>query len=104
MLGYNKRKSIQEALYVVKDPIETTHEYDYIGINFYSHAYFMQRIASMKALTGNLQKALVGVTCWEPKSHLFNALVLPTLTYGAQNPVYATPILHAGVIVLNGLL
>ncbi len=62
--GYNKRKSIHEALYVDKDPIETTHGYNYIGINFYSHAHFKQKIASMKAFTGTIQnEAVVGVMC-----------------------------------------
>ena len=32
---------------------------------------------------GTLRKeAVVGVTCWELKSHLFKASVLPTFTYG----------------------
>ena len=30
------------------------------------------------------KEAVVGVTCWELKSHLFNALVLPTFTYGTK--------------------
>ena len=36
----NKRKSNQEAFYLDKDQIEITHEYKYIGIEFYSHGYF----------------------------------------------------------------
>ena len=39
----------------------------------------------MKALMGTLRKeAIVGVTCWELKSHLFKALVLPTFIYGIE--------------------
>ena len=39
----------------------------------------------MKALMGTLGKEVVGaVTCWELKSHLFEALVFPTFTYGIE--------------------
>ena len=39
----------------------------------------------MKALMGTLRKeAIVSVTCWELKSHLLMALVLPTFTYGTK--------------------
>jgi hypothetical protein len=39
----------------------------------------------MKALMSTLQKeAVVGDTCWELKSHIFNALVLRTFTYGTE--------------------
>ena len=39
----------------------------------------------MKALIGTLRKeTIVGVTCWELRSHLFKALVLPTFTYGPK--------------------
>ena len=39
----------------------------------------------MKALMGTSRKeAIVGITCWEPKSHLFKALVLPTFTYDIE--------------------
>ena len=35
---------------------------------------------------GTLRKeAVVGVTCWELKSHLIKALVLPTFKYGTEN-------------------
>ena len=45
-----------------------------------------QRIASMKILMATLRKeVVVGVTCWELKSHLFKSLVLPTFTYGSEN-------------------
>ena len=90
IFGRNKRKLNQEAFYLDKDQIEITHEYKYLGIDFYSHGYFepsskRRRIASMKALMGTLRKeAIVGVTCWELKSHLFKALVLPTFTYGTE--------------------
>ena len=44
-----------------------------------------RRITSMKALMSASRKKIgVGVTCWELKSHLFKALVLPTFTYGIQ--------------------
>jgi hypothetical protein len=39
----------------------------------------------MKTLMGTLRKeAIVKVTCWELKSHLFKGLVLPTFTYGTE--------------------
>ena len=39
----------------------------------------------MKALIGTIRKeAVVKVTCWEPKSHLFKATVLPTFTHGIE--------------------
>ena len=39
----------------------------------------------MKALMGTLRnETIFGVTCWELKSHLFKALVLPTFTYGTE--------------------
>lgn len=38
-----------------------------------------------EALMGTLRKeAIVGVTCWERISHLFEALVLPIFTYGIE--------------------
>ena len=37
----------------------------------------------MITMVGTLRKdTIVGVTCWEFKSHLFKTLVLPTFTYG----------------------
>ena len=43
------------------------------------------RIACTKALMGAVRKeVVVGVTCWELKSHLFKALVLPTFTYDIE--------------------
>ena len=39
----------------------------------------------MRVLMGTLSKeAIDGVTCWELKSHLFKALMLPTFTYGIE--------------------
>ena len=39
----------------------------------------------MITLMGTLRKeVVVGVTCWELKSHLFKGLVLPTFTYGTK--------------------
>ena len=64
------------------------HEYKYLGIDCYSHDYFepsikRRRTASMKVLMDTLRKeAVIGVTCWELKFHLFKALVLPTFIYG----------------------
>ena len=50
-----------------------------------SHLVKGEEFAIMKALMGTLRKRLVvGVTCWEFKSHLFKALVLPTFTYGIE--------------------
>jgi hypothetical protein len=45
----------------------------------------MQRIAGMKALMSTLRKeVVVGITCWELKSHIFKALVLSTFTYALK--------------------
>ena len=90
IFGHNKRKINQEAIYLNKDPIEVTHEYKYLGIDFHSHGYFepsskSHRIAGMKAFMGTLRKeAIIGVTCWELKSHLVKALELPTFMYGIE--------------------
>ena len=90
MFGHNKRKLNHEAYHLDKDQIEINHEYKYLGIEFYSHGFFepsskRQRITSMKALMGTMRKeALVVVTCWEIKSHLFKALVLPTFTHAIE--------------------
>jgi hypothetical protein len=40
IFGHNKRKSNQEAFYLDKDQIEITHEYKYLGIDFYLHSHF----------------------------------------------------------------
>ena len=88
--GRNKRKLNQEAFYLDKDQIESTHEYKCLGIDFYSHGHFeppskKHKIIGLKALMGTLRKeAVIGVTCWELKSHLFKALVVPTFTYGTE--------------------
>ena len=37
IFDHNKRKLNQKAFYLDKDQ---THEYKYLGINFYSHGYF----------------------------------------------------------------
>lgn len=56
-----------------------------LRVHLCSHGYFepsskRQRITRMKALIATLRKeVVVGVTCWELKPHLFNALVLPTI-------------------------
>ena len=90
IFGSNRWKSNQEAFYLDKDPIEITHKYKYLEIHFYSHRYFelsskMRRIIGVICLMGTLRKEIiVGVTCWELKSHMFKALVLPTLTYGTK--------------------
>ena len=83
IFGRNKRKWNQEAFYLDKDQIEITREYKCLGIDFCSHGYFEQfskrwGIAVMEVLMRTLRKeTVVGVTCWELKSHLFKALVLP---------------------------
>ena len=61
IFGCNKRELNQEAFYLDKDPIKTTHEYKYHGIDFYTHKYFepsikRRRIASMKTLMGTMRK------------------------------------------------
>ena len=65
------------------DQIEITHEYKYLGIDFYSHDYFESSskrwgITSMRALMGTLRDETV------VNAHLFKALVLPTSTYGTE--------------------
>ena len=90
VIARNKRKLNQETFYLGKDQVEITHEYEYPGIDFYSHGHFepsskRQRIACMKALMGTLRKeSVVGVTSWELKSHLFKMLMLRTFTYGIE--------------------
>ena len=90
IFDHNKRKLNQEAYYLDKEQIEITHEYKYLGIGFYSHGYFepsikRRRIIGMKALMSTLRKeAIVRVTCWNLKSHLFKALVLHTHIYGTK--------------------
>ena len=43
-------------------------------------------MAGIEALMGTLrQEVVVGVTRWELKSHLFEALILLTFTYGIEN-------------------
>ena len=39
LFGHNKRKLNQEAFYLSKEQIEITHEYKYLGNDFYSHGY-----------------------------------------------------------------
>ena len=42
-------------------------------------------MVGMKALVDTLRKeVVVGIACWELKSHVFKALVLPTFTYGIE--------------------
>ena len=82
IFGCNKIKLNQEAFYLDQDPIDITHEYKYIRIHFYSHGYFepsnkRQGITSMK-------ESEVKVTCWELKSHLFKALMLPSFMHGTE--------------------
>jgi len=40
IFGCNTKRSNQNAFYLDKDQIEITHEYKYVGIDFYSHSYF----------------------------------------------------------------
>ena len=83
--NYTKRHFSQTKT-KLRSPMNT----NTLGLIYYSHGYFEPsrkrwRIASMKALMGTLRKeAVVGVTCWELKSHLFKALVPPTFTYGIE--------------------
>ena len=37
IFGHNKKKLNQKAFYLDKVPIEITHKYKYLGIDFYSH-------------------------------------------------------------------
>ena len=89
-LAASEGNKTKRGIYLDKDPIEITREYKYLRIDFYSHRYFVpsskrQRIAGTKALMDNLRKeAIVKATCWELKSHLCKALVLPNFTYGTD--------------------
>jgi hypothetical protein len=50
-----------------------------------SHLVKRQVIASMKALMGTSRReVVVGVTCWELKSHISKASMLPTFTYDTK--------------------
>ena len=40
IFGRNKRKLNQKAFYLDKGQIEITHEFEYLGIDIYSHRYF----------------------------------------------------------------
>ena len=43
------------------------------------------KVTCMEALMGTLRKETIArVTCWELKSHLFKASVLPTFMYGIE--------------------
>ena len=76
-----------ETKYLHIPPCEELH---HLEIDFYSHGYFDPSskrwgIVGLKALMGISNKeAAIGVTCWECKSHLFRALVLPTFPYGTE--------------------
>ena len=61
IFGHNKSKSKQEAFYLGMDQIQITHEYEYLGIDFYAHGYSepsskKQRIANMKAWIATLME------------------------------------------------
>ena len=50
-----------------------------------SHPIKGKEIASIKAFMGTYRKeAVIKVTYWELKTHLFKALVLPTFTRGTE--------------------
>ena len=50
-----------------------------------SHQVKGKKKVGLKALMGTLRKeAIVRVTCWELKFHLFKALLLPTSTYDTE--------------------
>ena len=61
-----------------------------LGVNLYSFGHFepsskWRRNASMKALLGTLRKeVVVGIACWEHKSHLYKDIVLSKSTYGTK--------------------
>lgn len=40
IFGRNKRKLKQKVFYLNEDEMEITHEYKYLGIDFYLHGYF----------------------------------------------------------------
>ena len=40
IIGCNKRNLHPEVLYPDEDQIKITHEYKFLGIDFYSHNYF----------------------------------------------------------------
>ena len=64
-----------------------TNTLDLISIHMVmlSHQVKGDVVQSINILVATLRKgAIVGVTCWEFKSHLFKALVLPTFTHGTE--------------------
>ena len=63
----------------------SNHKYEYLAVDLYSHSYFLPsskrwQVVGLKALTATSS----GVTYWELKSHLHNALVFPTFTYDIE--------------------
>ena len=63
----------------------SNHKYEYLAVDLYSYSYFLPsskrwQVVGLKALTATSS----GVTYWELKSHLHNALVFPTFTYDIE--------------------
>ena len=42
--GCNKRDMNQKTLYLSRDCIEITHDYEYFGIGFYSHGHLSHQV------------------------------------------------------------
>ena len=58
---------------------------DFIHINTLSHLVKGTKNRTYESLLSTLRKEeIVGVTCWELKSHLFKAKMLSTFTYGTE--------------------
>jgi hypothetical protein len=53
IFGHNKRKLNQEPFNLYKDQIDITHEYKYLGIDFYSYGYFEPSYKRFESLDGN---------------------------------------------------
>lgn len=91
-VGRNKSKFNQEGFYLGKYQMELTRDYNHLGFEFHLHGYFEPsskrwQIACKKVCKAALRKKRNSSShMWELESHLsiFEALMLPTFTYGAK--------------------
>ena len=88
IFAHNKKKLNQKAFYLEKEQIEIADKYKYLRIDIYSHDYFEPSVKGEEWQVWKRwwegKEAIIDVTCWELKSHLFKALVLPTFTYDTE--------------------
>ena len=82
-----KGKQTKRLFYLDKDQIE---KYKYLGYFDIIHMDTLSHLVKGKESHGwkpwwaLWKEIIVGVTCWELKSHFFKALVLPTFTHGTK--------------------